>query len=243
MNAAAQINTDHQSDFRFGRRVHCILYGGRNGTIFAVHGEPDLGNSKPVHGNIGHIVSGPEAHVDIVWDDGTICHRAPESIMRGVQWRFLDEPDATQEDVNDALVFAQQEQERWEAEEKARRVAFDNEVEALRHGDDFSYMEQIDPEGGYCDKTKLAAKNIRKLLKKTFPGTKFSVRKESHGSLWVSWRREDEHDALNQMLVRKELERFDTSYFDHYSDCSRSSDSPFNVVFGGVRHITAQADL
>jgi uncharacterized FlaG/YvyC family protein len=35
--------------------------------------------------------------------------------------------------------------------------------------------------------TKLAAKNIRILLKKHFPGVKFSVRMRDYNALYVSW--------------------------------------------------------
>ncbi len=244
MNAAAKsIETPAtQSDLRYGRRIHCILYGGKNGTIFNVHGTPDLGNSTTIQGGIGHIVTGDQASIDVVWDHGALSMQVPECIVKGVQWRFLDQPDRDQNDISEALFFAKEEQERKEAEKAAETRAFNDKVSAFRNDPEFKHYEQTPIEGGFhsVDKTKLAAKNIRKLLKKEFPGVKFSVRKESYSSIWVTWPRDVDSDTLNQRTVYDALSDFRMATYSHYNDCHGSSTSAFNVVFGGVDYMTAQ---
>jgi hypothetical protein len=70
-----------------GSRVHCILYGGRDGVIFNIRGEqrPETCQSNSI------ILSGGKAEFDIVWENGTESLRTPEALVRGgVQWRVLD---------------------------------------------------------------------------------------------------------------------------------------------------------
>lgn len=69
-----------------GRRVHCILHGGRDGTITAVHGTPQPENVRTI-GN-GFMVTGGQAHIDVLWDDDTESRMIPEAIVYGVQWRI-----------------------------------------------------------------------------------------------------------------------------------------------------------
>jgi len=237
MNNAAQ-SLDTSPDLRVGRRIHCILYGGKNGTITSVEGTPGLGNSRRIHG-VANLVAGPEAYVTIVWDNGGVSVRVPECICTGVQWRFLDEPDWDQEQINDALVFAQEKDREAKEAKAAAERDFVAKVQDLRNSEEYADLEQSCREGR-TDKTKLAAKNIRKVLKKAHPGVKFSVRKESYSSLWITWPRSDESESLNQQSILKLVGKFETGYYDTQQDLSRDSESPFNIVFGGVNHITAQ---
>ena len=240
MGAAANIQTT-TSDFRVGRRIHCILYGGKNGTITAVYGQPGQGNSRAMLGGAMQMVTGPEAEIDVVWDGGSVSRRIPECIATGVQWRFLDEPDYTNAEIFEAVQFAKDEAARAEAEKQAKAEAFDAAVARYRTSDEFKHFEQT-PDG-YArlgDMTKLAAKNVRKHLKATFPGVKFSVRKHSCDALWVSWSREDDGETVNQRTVRDALQMFKTGHYDAIEDYHSSSNSPFNVVYGGVDYLTCQ---
>jgi hypothetical protein len=242
MNAAAKsFPVTPESDLRFGRRIHCILYGGKNGTIFEVHGTPDLGNSKPIFGNVGHQVTGPQADIDVVWDNGTISRRVPECIVKGVQWIFMDQPDHDQEIVDRALAHADRESKRKLDIEEGLISAFNTGVRIFRENTEMSYMEQTPTDGSDCDQTKLAAKNIRKNLKLIFPGVKFSVRKEHYDALWVEWRKADCPEEITQKTVREAISRFETGYYDMERDIHRKSPTSFNAVFGGVSHITIQA--
>jgi hypothetical protein len=244
MNAAAKsFPVTPESDLRFGRRIHCILYGGKNGTIFDVHGTPDLGNSKTIFGNVGHHVTGPQADIDVVWDNGTISRRVPECIVKGVQWSFLDQPDQTNDVISKALTHAENEQKRKIGIEEGLKQAFDTGVRIFRENAELSYMEQTPTDGSYCDHTKLVAKNIRKQLKKTFPSVKFSVRKEHYDAIWVEWRAADNSETVTQKTVRETLSRFQTGYYDMHTDTHRKSPTSFNAVYGGVSHLTIQASF
>jgi hypothetical protein len=239
MGAVQNIQTP-QTDLRVGRRIHCILHGGRNGTISRVHGEPGLGNSTPLLGGVGHMVRGPEAHIDVIWDNGGASFQTPECIATGVQWRFLDEPDFSQADIDKALAYADQIAAERDAEKKAAADAFDAAVAAYRSDKTLAHYEQTDPAGGWQDRTKLAAKNIRKLLKKDFPGVKFSVRKDGHDCVWVTWPTADHGETVNQRVMHDALAQFRTGTYDLHSDCHGSSNSAFNIVFGGVTYMTCQ---
>ncbi|WP_372997545.1 LPD29 domain-containing protein [Marinobacter sp.] len=238
MTNAAQ-NIEKAPDLRVGRRIHCILYGGKNGTISAVEGTPGLGNSRRMMNGVVSVVRGPEAHITVVWDNGTISMQVPECICTGVQWRFLDEPDRTQAEINEAIAYAEKRTREAEEAREAARNAFAKRVEEYRNFEEFSHYEQS-PTTGHFDRTKLAAKNIRKLLKKEFPGVKFSVRKESYGSIWISWSQEDDGQTVNQKAVHDAVAPFKTGVYHLHEDYHSSEESPFNIVFGGVDYITAQ---
>jgi hypothetical protein len=239
MSNAAQAINNESTNLRVGRRIYCSLYGGKYGTISAVHGIPDQGNFHRAAGGVLNMVTGPEAHIDVVWDHGATSQQVPECICTGIQWNFLDEPDRSQADIDEALAYA--EQKRVEAEEAkaAQERAFVAKVQALRSCDYYADLEQSSREGG-TDKTKLAAKNIRKLLKKAHPSVKFSVRKDGYSTLWVTWPRAVEGEEVNQRTINDLIGRFQTGYYDPEQDLSGSSDSAFNIVFGGVNHITMQ---
>lgn len=239
MNNAAQAVTNEATNLRVGRRIYCTLYGGKCGTISAVHGTPDQGNFHRRAGGVLNMVTGPEAHIDVVWDHGATSQQVPECICTGVQWSFLDEPDRTQAEIDEALAYA--EQKRIEAEEAkaAAERAFVAETQALRDSDEYADLMQSDREGG-TDPVTLAGANIRKTLKKAFPGIKFSVRKDGYSTFWVTWPHAEEGETLNQRTVNEVIGKFETGYYDLHEDLHKSTRSPFNVVFGGVDHITAQ---
>ena len=69
-----------------GQRVHCILHGGKDGTVVAIHGEQQPETIEQLAG--GAIVMGGVANFDIVWDSGAKSPMVPESIIHGVQWKI-----------------------------------------------------------------------------------------------------------------------------------------------------------
>src|SRR5947209_6888553 len=105
-----------------GTRVHCILYGGKDGVVYSIHGEqrPDTIRSIATV-----IATGGNASFDIVWEDGTESLQIPESILRGVQWEILP-GIADAEEIKSMREYAAQEKERRERatqEELARFTA------------------------------------------------------------------------------------------------------------------------
>ena len=63
-----------------GTRVHCILYGGRNGSVVDVEGQSSAETVKSLLG--GLCMTGGNATYDVIWDDGSENRMIPECIIR-----------------------------------------------------------------------------------------------------------------------------------------------------------------
>lgn len=213
-----------------GQRVHCRLYGGRDGIIYGVRGTPNPSSVRTLGGMVG-VDSG--CRFDVVFEDGSKSPGVPECIVRGVQWRILDEPLATAEEIAAALQFAEETLARKNAEKEEAKRKFQEEVERLRADPQHAHLKPREKGEFGCE---VAVRNIRIELKKLFPKIKFSVRKKSCSSVWISWKEEE----LNQREVSEALDKYTTGYYDQLSDCHLSEDSPWNVVFGGVEYMTCQ---
>jgi len=231
------------TDLRVGRRIHNTLYGGKDGTIFAVDGQPGLGNSLSALGGAVQITRGPEAHVNVVWDNGTISRKLPECIVTGVQWSFLDEPDHSPEQIERAIVNVEIESLKAEIAKQEKAQNFETGIQRYRASKEHSHLEQTPVEGGHRRLDTLAAKNIRKELKRVYPGVKFSVRKRSFDAIMVTWPKADDGETVNQRTVRDSLALFKTGHYDPMEDYHSSSNSPFNVVFGGADYLICQRDF
>jgi hypothetical protein len=225
------------SEIVVGTRVFSALYGGRHGIVYRITGTPGADSSRNVGGVI--ISGGSSTYFDIVFEDGSRAMKLPESIITGVQWRILDEPIASSAEIEKALDYSNAEEERRAREKAAAKEAFDAEVERLKTDPEWSYLQQSSAEKPMRG-AKLAAKNIRKFLKKKFPGVKFSVRLEGYDCVWVTWPKEQSSDEVEQSNLRDVLGFFKTGYYDFESDCHLSKDSPFNVVFGGTQYFIIQ---
>lgn len=227
------------SDIQVGTRVYCGLMGGRYGIVYKIHGTP---GTDPIRSYCGGaiVTGGSSAYYDVVFSHGAISRKVPECIIKGVQWSVEDKPLASDEDIDKALQFAEETAQKAETEKQIAKAVFDAEVKRLRTADEWSYMDQQDPDKP-LPSNKLAAKNIRKFLKKEFPSVKFSVRMDGIDCIWVTWPREKSSDEVNQSKLREKLKFFQTGYYDLTSDCHLTQSSPFNVVFGGTEFFTIQA--
>lgn len=178
-----------------GTRVHCILYGGKDGTVVAIHGE-----AKPdTIINFPGLTSGGNAEYDIIWDNRSRSMRIPECIIRGVQWRLLDQPPVPQDQIEIIIqqAAAKDEADRIAAEQKRidkakRRQEFIDQHPELEVGD------------GY----KTSAKNMRKQLRQAFPTTKFSVRSD-HNSIRVEWEAGPTEEQVMEITRNYKAGRFD----------------------------------
>ncbi|QXL99732.1 hypothetical protein AUM97_022245 (plasmid) [Cronobacter sakazakii] len=79
---------------------------------------------------------------------------------------------------------------------------------------------------------KLAAKNIRLLLKKHFKGIKFSVRMRDYSCINVGWT-----DGPTTEEVDAIISRFQEGRFDGMTDMYEYGNDPFNKVYGGVQYL------
>ena len=196
-----------------GRRVHCILYGGRDGIVFAIHGTPRPESVKPMGAGM---VTGGNAYCDVVWDDGTINYKVPEAIIYGIQWSIHDGV-ATADEILDALAFAKTEEARRKAEAKAEadRQAEQRAKFATEHPELVKRSDRPNWSPG-----RLAATNIRIELKKAFKGVKFSV-KSDYSSVNIEW---------VDGPTNKEVDAVVKKY----------QDSSWGDVFGGPKYVFAQ---
>lgn len=209
-----------------GQKVYSILYGGRHGVVYAIHGE-----QRPQSvGSIAGILSiGGNAEFDIVFDDGTESRGLPEAILYGVQWKIFDEI-VSAEEIKAMREFATSEDARKDAEAKKEAEAFSAAVSALRADPLYSELQQTGPEntthGG-----KLVAINVRRQLKAAFPGTKFSV-KSTYDSLSVTWT-----DGPTTAQVKAITMPYKAGYYDGGEDMYQFERSPWSSVFGSVKYI------
>lgn len=217
---------DKAVELLIGTKVFSALYGGRFGYVFNVHPYTNPSEIKSI-ANI--MQSGGSADYDIVFENGTISHKVPECIIRGVQWELYDDRIGIK-NINDLLENAKIIKIESEAKKVKAKDDFRNEVEKMKLSGDFVNLVQ-----GDCSSGTLAAKNIRKLLKAKLPGVKFSVRKRYYGSLVVS---ADELSTEQKSEVREVISLFKTGYYDVHEDIHKSSLSPFQAVFGGVDYIS-----
>ncbi|RYZ93150.1 MAG: hypothetical protein EOP06_02015 [Proteobacteria bacterium] len=213
-----------------GTEVHSKLYGGRNGVVFHIEGDASPESIE----DLGIVTRGGRASYDIVFDNGSISRMLPEAILRGVQWRIyatvLDE-----EKIKQMLEHADQVQRAEMKEQKASDAAFLKRVETLRADPELSYLQQIDA-GSYGNST-FVAKNIRLMLKKTFPGVKFSVRKDG-SAIYVSWT-----DGPQDSSVDACVGSFKGGSFNGMDDIYEYSKSPFTQVFGSSQYIFTRREI
>ena len=150
-----------------GQRLHCILYGGKDGTVVAIHGEQSPGSCQSFGGGVG--VTGGSAHLDILWDNGTQSLRIPEALARNsVQWRVYDEV-ATSADIEAAWEHFRITQADKAAQEALARAAFSAEKERL-----LAEYPNLKLRADEEYDAKRAVLNIRILLKAQWPKVKFS---------------------------------------------------------------------
>lgn len=81
------------------------------------------------------------------------------------------------------------------------------------------------------------AKNLRRALKRSFPGVKFSVRRDHYSSIRVHW-----VDGPTAAAVEAIADRFQHGHFDGMVDCYEYSRSPWSETFGGVDYVFCNRD-
>ena len=207
-----------------GTRINCILHWAGRGIIYAIHGA----QSPDTVRNFGGIVSsGGRAAFDVVFDNGCISAKVPESVIRGVQWSILP-AIATAEEIAAALAYAARiKAEREEAaQQEAQRFAA--AVERLR--EDAAYKSLSQGDDRYSG--KLAARNIRVELRHAFPKTRFSVRKEVHGRVHISWT-----DGPTETSVEAITGKYQGGQFNAMDDIYENVASPWTFVFGGSDYV------
>lgn len=223
-----------------GQRVHSKLYGGRDGVIFQIHGEP---RPQTIRQHVSGVVCmGGSADCDIVWENGTKSLRIPEAIIYGVQWRVHWGDIASQkvidlllsnvERVKSIHAYEKQEETRKFDAEKQRLLAAPQYKRLIRMTDAQAEAKSKDKWACSC---VVASQNIRKLLKLHFPGVKFSVTTSKYSggdSIRVKWM-----DGPTNERVKKVTDPFTGSTFDGMQDLKSYVHTPFNTLFGDSDHV------
>lgn len=217
-----------------GQRVYCSLSHAGEGTVVAIHGEQSPASCRSMGGGIG--VMGGSAHFDVVWDNGNRSEKVPESLMRSsVQWGVF-EAVASAEAVAEAVELA--EATRREKEEAKARQARAHEAAKAELAND-PELRTLKRAGECEDRPdKLAAANLRKLLKIRFPGVKFSVRKDGYTALRVRW-----EDGPTRGEVEAQAQRFKRGNFNGMTDSYDYQRSPWVDVFGGLDYVFCERDI
>jgi len=204
------------------------LYGRRRGVIVAEH--PREGG-EPVRLLGGGAVSmGGSADYDAAFPDppgAYVARLIPECILRGPQWAISPDAPLCAAAVAAALrlALAGEEERAAQIAEHKRKLAAERE------------RIKTAPEYAHLKPGAAPAVNIRRDLKKQFPGVSFSVR-SSRGSVRVNWT-----DGPTVDAVRAVVDRYAEGRFDSSRDTYESSDEAFPRVYGGARYVFASRDI
>lgn len=217
------------SEINTGQRVHCILYGGKDGTVVKIHGKQSPSTCHDL-GGIG--VTGGSAEFDIVWDNGTKSNMIPESLLRSsVQWRIYDEV-VDEVAVAAAITYSAVTYAAATAKAAIEANAFAAETEQCRIKN--PHLKQHSDIEGAFDRAK---SNIRIELKRTWPKIKFSVRSEHYGSVRICWK-----DGPTSKQVEMLVSKYRAGHFDGQEDIYRNTNTPWNTVFGDAKYISVDRD-
>ena len=207
---------------KIGQRVFSALYGGRYGIIDSISGEQSPSTCRGVQNGCG--VIGGSAHVNIIWDDGSRSPMLPEALLHSsVQWELYG-------NVEPQEVIAGM---RLRAEEYAdaadRKRAYDAEqfakaTDSLKK--EYSWLLNQDQEANPIVR---AIKNIRSMLKRDFPGVKFSVRKDGHSTVNITW-----EDGPISSMVERITQPFEAGRFNGMEDIYDYKRTPWNTLFGAI---------
>ncbi|WP_272691095.1 LPD29 domain-containing protein [Providencia sp. PROV116] len=217
---------EQQTLLSVGQVVYTNLYNLGKGVIVNIHGDQKPQSIKNMY-NV--MVTGGNAEFDIVFFNGNKTNRLPECILHGVQWKIEGET-VEQETIKSLIEKAEAHEQTEKAEEERKKNEFKQGVEFQKNNTEYSHLTQITSNSD--KEVKIVGKNIRAELKKHFPKTKFSVRKQYYSSYHVSWT-----DGPTVDEVESIINKYETSRFDSYTDYHYSDTSPFNVVYGGADYV------
>lgn len=219
-------NKKNHSQVVVGSVVTTNLYSLGRGVVYQIHGKQKPDTIEEMGGGV--MVSGGNAEFDIVYLCGKFSKRLPECILRGVQWKILDEV-VSADKISRLLVNAEECADKEKIEEEKNARAFLAEIQRLKTAQEYAHLEQ-----GSCSSGKLAAKNIRKELKQ-FTGIKFSVRNRHYGSVDVNWT-----DGPTLEKVKAIIDKYKDGYYNGMEDIYVSKETPFNMVFGSAQYPSAK---
>lgn len=132
------------------------------------------------------------------------------------------------------IITKQEEEDKAEKEASKMESQHKYHQECKRVAKEYSFLTVT------ADKydQKVAANNLRLMLKRNFPEIKFSVRKHYYDSYYVSWT-----DGPTVEQVSEITRLFKNEGFDGMTDSSYSIITPFNERYGGIGSISADRTI
>lgn len=218
----------NQQQIQVGQRVHCILYGGTDGTVVAINGDQGLGRVSRQLGN-GVIVTGGVCFLDVVWDKGSQSRGVPEAILRGVQWRVYDDVvDAAA--VADAIARAAIYDADMKAKGDAAAQAMRDAMAAARVAGLKLGLMPADDFRAAGKRGTAAAYNLRLQLKAA--GIKVVSMRGDYNSIRIQVADAAQCDRAKQIAAP-----YKAGSFDGMSDCYDYDPSAWGRVFGDVQYV------
>lgn len=139
-------------------------------------------------------------------------------------------------DCANALAIINEQENEEKAEKQALKIESERKYqqEAKRVAKEYSFLTVT------ADKydQKVAANNLRTMLKRGFPDTKFSVKKYYYDSYNVSW-----VDGPTVEQIQEITRLFKNERTDVTSDSSYPVITPFNERYGGIGSISTDRDI
>lgn len=216
----------YAKQFQIGQKIHCSLYGGMDGYITEIIGEQSPDTCKTLGGGIG--VTGGRADLRVCFKDH--FSNIPESLARSsVQWTAYD-TIISQSELDKKIAAAQAAMNKAEQARIDKATAKQAEELRQRTAPEYKHLTPIDKYD-----TTGTAKNIRAELKKSFPGVKFSVRKASSGSIYVTWTDGPYSDTVDAALAN-----FDNHAGSNMDDSVNYKNHAW--IFGVVDHLFCQRE-
>lgn len=210
--------------------------GGRGGIVLAVDANCNKGDSQ----SLGGVISAGGGQLSVVFSDGHRNPHFPESILRGgIQWSIRDDV------LNEAEIKT------FEAEAELRRLELEHKRDLEQAEADaalWDTMASVDglglertTRGSKKTPWALGAANIRRELRKRFPGVDFGVRSRSYSmgcSIDVDW-----NNGPTQAAVDAVVKKYQYGTFDGMTDSAGIGETRFTSVYGGAKHVMSQRNL
>jgi len=210
----------HRAELKEGQILFMNGYGHGRGEQYAIFNIEQ--NSFAINYHVVNILKPAATHI--------VNFPKPDTEVFGIGWYYYTPPQfATKEQIYKGLMMA--EQFRQEAEQKEREAKREREALTERLIKEYPYLERVDGYNGL----KVAAKNIRKELKKHFPGVKFSVRLERYSmgnNITVAWLNGPEQNKVEKIICKYQI-----GHFDGMQDLYEYNNNPFNKIFGGTKYL------
>ena len=214
-----------------GQEVYCPQHWAGSGVVTAVHGQQQ---PETVQSLAGMMVTGGSATFDVAFDSGYHSRQVPEGIvLAGGGWRVYPRIHTAAE-VAAAVTVCEQAQAK---RDRAAREEHESHLSAVASRPaEYPYLELLD--ASPKSKHALGAANLRRHLKREFPGTKFSVSSTSYSggsSIDIGWR-----DGPLQAAVKDIGDLYGTRNFDGMQDLETIRRNAHSDVFGGASYVFAQ---